>query len=399
MSPIQQTNQQLLLPQAYLTNFHNRIRNEDDDIPLVIMAQPARGHKRAKVVNYAEFDNDLLDDLMRNNDGEDNESNSENDSEDDSMGVDDNERSETNENDTNNNNEKDKFKLKDRNLLPDIYEQDDQLNILKYPKIRETFLQSKIAMPYRLNIEPSAENQQPIVIPIHLNLEFSGNIIDDYITWDINDNTITPDEFATIYCRDLNIPISNSDDSFHHQIINTINESITSYEKFAAVKLPDLHIIINLTCNLNDKFYEDNFQWNLSDDSFTPEIFAEIIVCDLGLTRDFLPILNYSLYDSLIKIKKDWIEGNLVGSSLDVNFLNNDAAFGYLSGIRLDIDELGISWCPKVESLTQQEIQKREIEKERNLRRLKRESDRLHRRGFGSGRKRFIDDLETTMRI
>ena len=37
---------------------------------------------------------------------------------------------------------------------------------------------------------------------------------------------------------------------------------------------------------------------------------------------------------------------------------------------------------------------KREIEKERNLRRLKRETDRLSRRG-----RRRLDDLETTMRM
>lgn len=49
---------------------------------------------------------------------------------------------------------------------------------------------------------------------------------------------------------------------------------------------------------------------------------------------------------------------------------------------------------PRVEILTKEEIQKREIEKERNLRRLKRETDRLSRRG-----RRRLDDLETTMRM
>ena len=90
-----------------------------------------------------------------------------------------------------------------------------------------------------------------------------------------------------------------------------------------------------------------------------------------------------------MKIKKDWVDGHLIQDHVP-----NDAAFGYLSGIRLDIDELGSNWCPRVEILTKEEIQKREIEKERNLRRLKRETDRLSRRG-----RRRLDDLETTMRM
>lgn len=394
--------QQQILPQAYLTNFHNRIRNED--VPLFVTAQPTRGHKRAKVVNYAEFDTDIFDEFT--NSGISNDfsgetrgsgngtggtgSTGENggagigDEEDAKAGVDGNQAEGTA-------NSNGGISVEERalnNALPDIQDQEDQLSILRYPKIRETFLQSKIATPYRLDIPPplSEDQQEPIVIPITLNIEHGGHTISDLFTWNINDRSITPEEFATIYCRDLDFPNSSA---LHSQVVSIITEQLQEYETVAAVVVPDLQVIVNLTCSLNNRLYEDNFQWNLNDTSLSPEMFAETIVQDLGLPREFLPAISHSLHEYLLRVKKEWLEGHL-----NQDHVPNGAAFGYVSGIRLDMDELGVSWCPKVEVLTQEEIQKREIEKERNLRRLKRESDRMSRRG-----RRRVDDLETTMRI
>lgn len=395
--------QQQLLPQAYLSNFHNRIRNEQ--VPLFVTAQPTRGHKRAKVVNYAEFDPDIFDEFTNMGMEEDDtgeKKESANGSGTPGMGLplnagsggtngDDKDGkvngdggSEANGSNNHTSTEEQAFST----ALPDIQEQDDRLSILRYPKIRETFLQSKIAVPYRLDIPPtlSADQQEPIIIPITLSFEHGGHQINDFFSWNINDRSITPDEFATIYCRDLDFPNSTV---LHSQIVSSINEQLQEYETVAAVVVPDLQVIVNLTCSLDNRLYEDNFQWNLNDKSISPEKFAEIVVQDLGLPRDFMPAIAHAHHEYLLRVKKEWLEGHL-----NQEHVPNGAAFGFLSGIRLDVDELGVRWCPKVEVLTQEEIQKREIEKERNLRRLKRESDRMHRRG-----RRRVDDLETTMRI
>lgn len=406
--PLQQQ-QQPLLPQAYLTNFHNRIRNED--VPLFFTAQPTRGHKRAKVVNYAEVDNDIFDEFTSRGRAvnglydSDDEGDSDNNGKYD-MNVMDGNNSMDEDNDKNLNGisgnnsgntnanggtavgHTSKEEIALRSALPDLYDQDESMSILRYPKIRDTFLQSKIATPYRLDIPSplSVDQQEPIMIPITLNLEHSGHTIVDNFTWNVNDHSITPEEFATIYCRDLDFPNSNA---LQSQIVSIINEHIQEHETVAAVVVPDLHVVINLTCNLENRFYEDNFQWNLNDKSLSPEKFAEIVVQDLGLTREYIPAISYALHEYLIRIKKEWLEGHL-----NQDHVPNGSAFGYLSGMRLDLDSLGAEWCPKVEALTPEEIQRREIEKERNMRRLKRESDRLGRRG-----RRRLDDLETTLRI
>ncbi|AMD21859.1 HFR004Wp [Eremothecium sinecaudum] len=376
-----------LLPQAYLTNFHNRIRNED--VPMFITAQPSRNHKRAKVVNYSEYDNDLLlDDFVEQDQHEDDEkANAEN---------------------PKGENEDQPHEDVTANNLPDLEQQDDATGILKYARIRETFLQSKIAVPYEHlfdhngNITDTHVGEyglkgdmstvaQPIIIPIRLNLEHNGHKIIDFFMWNLNDHSMSVDQFAQIYCQDLDF---GHNSSLQNQVVSAINEQLQEYETLASVVVPDLHVIINLTCNLDSKLYEDNFEWNINDDSLSPEHFAELVVQDLGLTREFLPAIAHSLYESILKVKKDWLEGHLNQETVP-----NGAAFGYLSGIRLDIDTLGVKWCPKVEVLSQWEIEKREIEKERNMRRLKRESAKVEDRIVRRRGKRRMDDLETTMRL
>lgn len=435
-----------LLPQAYLSNFHNRVKNED--VPLFTAAQLSR-NKRGKQVNYAEFDNDILDEFLEKNDDDDLEEDDE-DSESRRRGTDFYEHAEFSGLDGENegvrrgideggveggtggssgevgvdvsgaggagssgdagaggdagtgsaSEESNRVKLND---LPDLDGQEDSspLAVLKYPRIRETFVQSRIAISYKDMLGESIQDPQevetetPIMVPIRLNIEFSGHKLVDFFTWNLNDHSMTPEQFAAILCQDLDFPVhTNPNNSPYTQIIAMINEQLQEYETLASLQVPDLHVVLNLTSNLDSKLYDDTFEWNLNDDSLCPEQFAELVVQDLGLQREFVPAIAHSLHESLLKVKKDWLESNL-----NLVHVENKAAFGFTSGIRLDIDTLGGDWIPKVEVLSQWEIEKREIEKERNMRRLKRESakvddGRSRRRG-----KRRMDDLETTLRI
>ncbi|AJP40458.1 AQG_2a_G0038380.mRNA.1.CDS.1 [Saccharomyces cerevisiae] len=425
------SHQNQLIPQAYISNFHNRLTNEDDGIPIFTMAQQTRQHKRAKVVNYAEYDNDLFDEFNMNGSNfnnadthyKDNAVSHENtpaltngvtmdgseynvlENMNGADSIISNNKydagsnmvveslSGLNSNNNASNGPSNKAQAQDigNAVLPDLQDQHhNPFNILRYPKIRDTFINGKVVSPYRLNTDQetkaNANSGEAIMIPITLDIEHMGHTIKDQFLWNYNDDSISPEEFASIYCKDLDMTSA----TLQTQIANIIKEQLKDLENIAATEImSDLHVIINLTCNLQDRFFEDNFQWNLNDKSLTPERFATSIVQDLGLTREFIPLISQSLHETILKIKKDWVDGHLIQDHVP-----NDAAFGYLSGIRLDIDELGSNWCPRVEILTKEEIQKREIEKERNLRRLKRETDRLSRRG-----RRRLDDLETTMRM
>lgn len=105
---------------------------------------------------------------------------------------------------------------------------------------------------------------------------------------------------------------------------------------------------------------------------FTPLDFAKTVVQDLGLTGEFYPAIAHALYENLYRIKKEALEGHLPPQEIE-----NYAAFGQEAGWRIDQEMLGEEWAPSVEVLSQEEIEKREIERERNIRRLKRESMRM----------------------
>jgi len=60
----------------------------------------------------------------------------------------------------------------------------------------------------------------------------------------------------------------------------------------------------------------------------------------------------------------------------------NEAAYGLDAGIRLDTESLCSRWSPTLEMLTRDEIERREGDRERQIRRLKRDTARFG--GLGS---------------
>jgi hypothetical protein len=76
----------------------------------------------------------------------------------------------------------------------------------------------------------------------------------------------------------------------------------------------------------------------------------------------------------------------------------NEAAYGLEAGIRLDTESLCSRWSPTLELLTRDEIERREGDRERQLRRLKRDTARfggipsiavVEEEILGSGRRRL----------
>jgi len=76
----------------------------------------------------------------------------------------------------------------------------------------------------------------------------------------------------------------------------------------------------------------------------------------------------------VLRLKKEACEnGGLVG----YGEIDNDAAEGAEAGWRYDPEHLADEWEPKVEMLSKEEIEKREGDRERQLRRVRRETARF----------------------
>ncbi|KAF2401164.1 SNF5-domain-containing protein [Trichodelitschia bisporula] len=131
--------------------------------------------------------------------------------------------------------------------------------------------------------------------------------------------------------------------------------------------------IINLSINLTNRLYSDKFEWSLLHPVGFAENFARVTCADLGLASEWVGAMAHAIYEAVLRLKKEVCEnGGLVGGDID-----NDAAEGVASGWRYEPERLAADWEPQVEVLSKEEIERREVERERQMRRLRRETARF----------------------
>lgn len=152
----------------------------------------------------------------------------------------------------------------------------------------------------------------------------------------------------------------------------------------SATALPseDLHnpddtyrCIVTLNVNLLNRLYSDKFEWSLLHPPGFAEMFAKVTCADLGLAGEWVPAMAHAIYEAVLRLKKEACEnGGLVGDGE----IDNDAVDPFVgAGWRYDPEHLCDEWEPKVEMLSPEEIEKREGDRERQIRRLRRETARF----------------------
>lgn len=353
-------------PQALATGLNSRV-TKDPENPLIINSAPqGRSAKRnAQQINYAEFDN----------------ANDDYDFEDYPT------PSSTLTNIVNNNQQAEitanaqKHQLKPAKLVnPNSFYEDDHITF-------ET-------------------QNHDVLVPIRLNLEYNGGMsrLVDFFMWNLSESLISPEQFAALLCSDLELPGTMQQD-----IVESIKKQIEDYNYVSTLQLPpdnEYHVVIDLSVSLNKKLYQDKFEWDLNQSEVTPELFADIVVADLGLSLEFKPAISHSLHEVIIRLKKEISDGTY---NHELHNYQQVAGLIFEKGIRIrtesSVQNGNNIWEPIVEVLTPWELENRDREKERNIRRLKREN---MRRGevdeFGSSKRRGnisrrrFDELEGSWR-
>ncbi|KAK3672667.1 Chromatin structure remodeling complex protein sfh1 [Recurvomyces mirabilis] len=150
--------------------------------------------------------------------------------------------------------------------------------------------------------------------------------------------------------------------------------------------------ILNISINLQNRLYTDKFEWSLLHPAGFAEIFAKQTCADLGLSGEWVPAMAHAIYESSLRLKKDMLDNNgtiygVVGSGIDLyGNVDNEAcefhgtaesALGIGAGWRFDDEGLGNEWEPKIEVLSKEEIEKREGDRERQIRRARRDTARF----------------------
>jgi chromatin structure-remodeling complex subunit SFH1 len=133
--------------------------------------------------------------------------------------------------------------------------------------------------------------------------------------------------------------------------------------------------IVTLNINLMNRLYTDKFEWSLLHPPGFAEMFAKTTCADLGLSGEWVNAMTHSIYEAVLRLKKEACEnGGLVGHGE----IDNDAVEPVIgAGWRYDQEHLCDEWEPKVEILSPEEIEKREGDRERQIRRLRRETARF----------------------
>ncbi|OXV10634.1 hypothetical protein Egran_01603 [Elaphomyces granulatus] len=253
--------------------------------------------------------------------------------------------------------------------------------------------------------------------------------IKDTFLWNLHEALSTPEEFATGMVRDLDLPnapaataaISSqirqqleeyAGVALHPLFQNTQTKSTHPATSVNAAPLsrdasttptptaPDssnkatkeplvndsvlnsddaYRCLISLNINLQNKLYTDKFEWSLLHPPGMAEEFAKVTCADLGLGGEWVGAISHGIYEAVLKLKKEVCEsGGLVsGMGGYGNEVDNHAANGAEAGWRYDPEGLGDEWEPKLEILSKEEIEKREGDRERQTRRIRRETARF----------------------
>lgn len=193
-------------------------------------------------------------------------------------------------------------------------------------------------------------NSTELLIPIKIQLELDHFLYNDCFLWNLNEKTLTLDQFAKIICADLELNYM-----YVSQIIDLIkpqiNDAYQFYMNDDSPLFPDSRITISINVVSNSINFKDKFEWEVNS-LITPVEFANQLCRDLNLGGEFPLLIAFQIHNQLLRSRLD-----------DEVEICNAVEFG----VR-DVDD----WGPQLNFGGDFEGDK--IDHERNARRMRRES-------------------------
>ncbi|KIP08631.1 hypothetical protein PHLGIDRAFT_104133 [Phlebiopsis gigantea 11061_1 CR5-6] len=258
------------------------------------------------------------------------------------------------------------------------------------------------------------------LVPIRVEFETDTHRIRDCFVWNLNEDLIQPEAFARTFCQDLDLPTNTWTDL----VANQIRAQLEDHEGVSAMdfdvvdpyspgeeEVPECRVILSIDVQIATYHLQDHIEWDLLS-PLTPEQFAFTLCADLGLSGEAVPLVAHAIHEELIKHKRDAIEWGVIGTESHAPVADDPDRPRDRSGLSLLKDKtgLGLGWgrTPKdgrgpkplrsvwrdweeaeqfrtrFEVLSAEEVERREIERERASRRLRRETSKFQ----GSRRRR-----------
>ncbi|ORY78547.1 hypothetical protein BCR37DRAFT_350399 [Protomyces lactucae-debilis] len=214
------------------------------------------------------------------------------------------------------------------------------------------------------------------LIPIRLDLELGNDYrLKDVFLWNLNEELITPTEFAVNLVTDLQLS-----QGYVNEIAREIRKQLEEYAPVANLAVPgqEAPVIVELEVHLSRHLITDKFEWDLQSTAAV-EAFTRQTCQDLGLFGEFNVAMSCAIREQLMKLKKELVESPPGRTAEGHVEIENECAFDRPMGLRVSPDTLGLDWVPKIEILSREEIEKRDGERDRVVRRLRRETAKFGR--------------------
>ncbi|KAI8968586.1 hypothetical protein BDF20DRAFT_897180 [Mycotypha africana] len=202
-----------------------------------------------------------------------------------------------------------------------------------------------------------------LLVPIRLDIDLDEVKLRDVFLWNMNEQYLTPEMFAELLCEDLRLDAYK----FVKPISESIRAQVVDFEAINEYELPnggDQLVEINLDLQIGKVNLRDKFEWNLNNiHTNAPELFARQLAAELGLGGEYIGIIAHGIRDQLFQHRKKIVEEF---EGLDRREERIETAFRKVSDAS--------KWAPKLEVLSNDELEKLLIAQERNIRRLRRET-------------------------
>ncbi|KAL7308816.1 Chromatin structure remodeling complex protein sfh1 [Mucor circinelloides] len=207
-----------------------------------------------------------------------------------------------------------------------------------------------------------------MLVPVRLDIDMDEVKLRDVFLWNMNEQYLTPEMFAELLCEDLQLEYHK----FAKPIAESIRAQILDFESIQESELPNggsnQVVEINLDLQIGKVNLRDRFEWDLNNiKTNAPEIFSKQLASELGLGGEYVNIIAHGIRDQLFRHRKRLVEEF---EGLDRRHSPSESVLE--SGYRKITD--ATKWAPKLEVLSNDELEKLLIAQERNIRRLRRET-------------------------
>ncbi|KAF9512885.1 hypothetical protein BS47DRAFT_1372665 [Hydnum rufescens UP504] len=245
-----------------------------------------------------------------------------------------------------------------------------------------------------------AAKTREVLVPIRIDLDTETHRIRDCFVWNLNEEILTPEVFARIFCQDLDLPVVPYVDQVAGAIKTQLEEhaGVASFDVDAPSRATtpppptqnpsteankvDCRVILALDVQISTFHLLDHIEWDLapattssSAPQITPESFAQILCADMGLGGEAPALVAHAIHEEILKHKKDAIEWGVLAEGLGRHTVRSRGPRP-LRGVWRDWNDTG-EFGPRLEVMSAEEMERREIERERIARRLRRDTSRF----------------------